>query len=162
MQQHNKLHYVNKVYQTEAYQLNIIEKDDNFSTDPLNENMEKLDDTLLAAHMGAVAEHDQRTSETAALDQRITALEVHKIAAGAYEGKGSEQIIELGFTPAAVLVARCVDNCTGLAVTGHQYGYESHMLIAVAENGFKVGSSLNTGGFNFNNAGTRYHYVAFG
>lgn len=148
--------------QTEKYKLNKPESTDTFSVSPLNENADTLEAQLARLDGADAAETAARTAETAALDARVTALEVHKIAVGAYEGKGSEQIIELGFTPAAVLVSKCVDNCTGMAVTGHQYGYESHMLIAVAENGFKVGSSLNTGGFNFNTAGVRYHYIAFG
>lgn len=159
MQQHNKLHYVNKAYQTEAYQLNIIEKDDTFSPDPLNENMEKLDNTLLAAHMGAVAEHDQRNAADAALDQRVTALEAKKMVVGTYIGNaqahfpGIYQIIELGFSPITVIVfgdhgTMALPNCPGIS-------------LELTETGFQVHNS-NSGGMHLNVQSRTYCYIAFG
>ena len=65
--------------QTEKYKLNLIEKEDVFSPDALNENMEKLEVAL---------EGKTDAADTGALDARVTALEVHKIAIGHYIGNG--------------------------------------------------------------------------
>lgn len=99
--------------QTEKYQLNLIEKDDVFSLDPLNENMEKVEGALSAATAHADAGDAAVTAAfqaaDAALDQRVQVLELHKFAYGSYtgnaEGYGSSQFIELGFTPVAVIVS---------------------------------------------------------
>ena len=145
MQQHNKLHYVNKAYQTEAYQLNIIEKDDTFSTDPLNDNVWRLEQALdkvrQDADAGDAAEAAARQAADAALGQRVTALEAHKCYLGSYVGDGSlSRDIDLGFAPKAVLI---LTNENTLAVNiflrGMKDTRDGYTLMALTENGFHVG-----------------------
>lgn len=80
--------------QTETYKLNLIERTDVFSPDPLNENAQKVE-----AKLGAL------DSAAAGLDSRVTALEVHKIAIGTYTGIGKKFSIHVGFSPVAVLLS---------------------------------------------------------
>ena len=89
--------------QTETYKLNLIETSDTFSPDPLNQNTQKIEEVMSA-------ETAQRAAETAALDNRVTALELHKVAVGTYTGNATTtsktQTISLGFAPRVVLVQR--------------------------------------------------------
>ena len=61
--------------QTEKYKLNLIERDDAFSPDALNQNTQKLENAL-AAHEAAVEE------ATDGLDARLQVFEAVKIATG--------------------------------------------------------------------------------
>ena len=84
--------------QTKTYKLNLIETSDTFSPDPLNENTEKLEAEVSA-------EAAARAAGDAALDQRVTVLEGHKIVSGIYIGDDANQrVFPLGFTPKIVLV----------------------------------------------------------
>ncbi|MBD5083583.1 MAG: hypothetical protein HDT33_00555 [Clostridiales bacterium] len=85
--------------QTKTYKLNLIEKTDTFSPDPLNENAQKLDTALGTKFAALDAGSD-------ALDTRITALEAHKIVVGSYTGNGHQQTIQLGFCPKVVIIQR--------------------------------------------------------
>ena len=86
--------------QTETYKLNLIEKDDTFSPDPLNQNTQKIEEVMSA-------ETAQRAAETAALDNRVTVLEGHKVAVGSYVGNGvNPRSFTLGFAPRVVLIQR--------------------------------------------------------
>ena len=87
--------------QTNKYKLNLIEKDDTFSPDPLNDNMEKVEGAL-KAETGAwqaadAAEAQARADADSALDRRIQTIEAHKIVFGS-AGNGSTTA-NLGFTP---------------------------------------------------------------
>lgn len=131
--------------QTETYKLNLIEKKDVFSPDALNENMEKLEVAL---------EGRTDAADTEALDARVTALEVHKIAIGHYIGNGeTNQFIPLPFTPTAVLldIVNGHDPRSTLAVTG----YPTYTLEIVSR-GFKVSN------YNYDSAnGGKHCYIAF-
>lgn len=110
MQQRKKLHYVKKMYQTKAHRLNIIEKEDAFSPEPLNDNTQKVEGALSAvtahADAGDQAEAAARQAADAALGQRITALEARRVVLGSYQGNNSPLTIQLGFTPASVFLFR--------------------------------------------------------
>ena len=145
--------------QTQNLKLNLIETDDSLSPAPLNENMDKLEAAI-------TAESETRQTETAALDQRLQVLEIHKAVTGTYRGRyGEVQLtLELGFTPAAVFVACQQKTYTVLALLDSP-GYTSTRAadITIVPNGFLVGFDLKLGfgGGAFNNHNTLYHYIAF-
>lgn len=141
--------------QTETYKLNLIEKDDMFSPDALNENTQEVEKQL-----------SRLDGAEASRDARVTALEVHKIAVGSYTGNGEDIFVDVGFTPAAVLVTK--RDCAGssyiaLAVNGSDviYVYENLSQLTIVENGFKALYQDNNNG-RFISKYTTYHYIAFG
>lgn len=58
------------------------------------------------ADAGDQAEAAARQAADAALGQRITALEARRVVLGSYQGNNSPLTIQLGFTPASVLLFR--------------------------------------------------------
>ena len=82
--------------QTENLKLNLIETGDPISPAPINENAQKIEAAL-------TSEATARQTADAALDSRVTALELHKIVLGSYSGSSAAQTIELGFTPKFVI-----------------------------------------------------------
>ena len=118
--------------QTNKYKLNLIEKDDTFSPDPLNDNMEKVEEALereAAARQAAdAAEAQARADADAALDRRIQTIEAHKIVFGS-AGNGSTTA-NLGFTPLLLYV-------TGMngAIWIHK-NYHPYSGLYIVEGGF--------------------------
>ena len=118
--------------QTNKYKLNLIEKDDTFSPDPLNDNMEKVEGALKAetgARQAAdAAEAQARAGADAALDRRIQTIEAHKIVFGS-AGNGST-MANLGFTPLLLYV-------TGMngAIWIHK-DYHPYSGLYIVEGGF--------------------------
>ena len=118
--------------QTNKYKLNLIEKDDTFSPDPLNDNMEKVERALereAAARQAAdAAEAQARAGADAALDRRIQTIEAHKIVFGS-AGNGSTTA-NLGFTPLLLYV-------TGMngAIWIHK-DYHPYSGLYIVEGGF--------------------------
>ena len=118
--------------QTNKYKLNLIEKDDTFSPDPLNDNMEKVEGALKAetgARQAAdAAEAQARAGADAALDRRIQTIEAHKIVFGS-AGNGSTTA-NLGFTPLLLYV-------TGMngAIWIHK-DYHPYSGLYIVEGGF--------------------------
>ena len=118
--------------QTNKYKLNLIEKDDTFSPDPLNDNMEKVERALereAAARQAADATEAQaRADADAALDRRIQTIEAHKIVFGS-AGNGSTTA-NLGFTPLLLYV-------TGMngAIWIHK-DYHPYSGLYIVEGGF--------------------------
>ena len=118
--------------QTNKYKLNLIEKDDTFSPDPLNDNMEKVERALereAAARQAAdAAEAQTRADADAALDRRIQTIEAHKIVFGS-AGNGSTTA-NLGFTPLLLYV-------TGMngAIWIHK-DYHPYSGLYIVEGGF--------------------------
>ncbi len=118
--------------QTNKYKLNLIEKDDTFSPDPLNDNMEKVERALereAAARQAAdAAEAQARADADAALDRRIQTIEAHKIVFGS-AGNGST-MANLGFTPLLLYV-------TGMngAIWIHK-DYHPYSGLYIVEGGF--------------------------
>ena len=127
--------------QTEKYQLNLIEPGDTFSTDPLNQNMEKLEAALDAARTQAKA-------GDGALDTRLAVLEAHKLVTGSYTGDGTyHRVISLGFTPKLVYIHKQKTNgedalaFRGLPVPGQMVG---KFELEIVDGGFKTyGQYLN-------------------
>lgn len=129
--------------QTDKYKLNLIEKDDVFSPDALNENMEKVE--------GAIAAGD------AALDQRVVALEARKMAVGWYILETDKTVtVDLGFTPKAVVIVSVSYYGGGtsiLIVTDSPASYRFGGEVQIQPNGFSVNP--------FTNGNGKYNYVAF-
>ena len=125
--------------QTQTYKLNLIETSDTFSPAPLNENMEKVE-------AGISAEAAARQSGDAALAQRVTMLELHKIAVGTYKGTGSEVTVNLGFAPELLMVQPGI-NVPTFAIKPGTAHYQ------LTENGFQTSSAVS-------NTSTTYTYFA--
>ena len=118
--------------QTNKYKLNLIEKDDTFSPDPLNDNMEKVERALereAAARQAAdAAEAQARADADAALDRRIQTIEAHKIVFGS--ANNTSTTANLGFTPLLLYV-------TGMngAIWIHK-NYHPYSGLYIVEGGF--------------------------
>lgn len=129
---------------TEKYKLDLIEKDDTFSPDPLNENMKKVEGALKAetgARQAAdAAEAQARAGADAALDQRVSVLELHKCVTGVHAGSG---FVDLGFTPLAV------------------FAISSHGNAFVVREQEMSGLKIVEGGFEHIGYFTDCRYVAF-
>ncbi len=128
--------------QTDQYQLNLIEKDDTFSPDPLNENTRKLEEALRAAREAGDAEAAAREQVCADLTRRVAALEGHKIAAGTYKSTGSSQTISVGFYPRAVITHG--DSGGTYLATRDGSGFSGYLVLT--GNGFTVSGYANQGG----------------
>ena len=135
---------------TKQYELNLIDKTDAFSPDPLNENTEKVEKALEAVRAGAAdeaaarakavsdeatarakADADEAAARSAAdkaLDQRVTVLEAHKIVTGFTSS--SNGIERLGFTPTLIIAM----NGNNLAVVTS--GFTSYDGIYIVDGGF--------------------------
>ena len=118
--------------QTNKYKLNLIEKDDTFSPDPLNDNMEKVE-RALEAETGArqaadAAEAQARADADAALDTRLQTIEAHKIVFGS--ANNTSTTANLGFTPLLLYV-------TGMngAIWIHK-NYHPYSGLYIVEGGF--------------------------
>ena len=118
---------------TEKYKLDLIEKDDTFSPDPLNENMKKVEGALKA-------EAAARTAADAALDRRVSVLELHRCVTGVHAGSG---FVDLGFTPLAV------------------FAISSHGNAFVVREQEMSGLKIVEGGFEHIGYFTDCRYVAF-
>ena len=152
--------------QTEKYQLNLIETSDAFSPAALNQNTQKVEAALAAK--ADTAETGQQLAALAAantaLDGRVTVLEAHKMVVGSYTGNGipDGQTIDLGFTPAAVLVGKS-GNSLYLLTPENPAGYfaaASIYYLKVVVGGFWAGNSGGSidGGWNTQNQ--TYYFIA--
>ena len=85
---------------TEKYQFNLVEPSDTFSPDPLNQNMEAVEQAL----DGLSGRSDDGDAQTAALSARVAKLEQHRFAVGSYKGVGMHLIScdYVNFTPVLV------------------------------------------------------------
>lgn len=137
---------------------------------------ESMLDTPLAAKINAKAEQSDMVAVQTALAGKCG------VAIGTYDGDGAEsQFINLGFTPAAVLVVSPMGRMYsvssiggayydgGLALPGHpvsvtDYNSNTYMIFEVTEGGFTVYSTTYKVGNNnyyvYANQGTHY-YIAF-
>lgn len=129
--------------QTQKYDLNLIELDDPFSPEPINQNTQKL-----------VAKLSALDGADAALGERVTVLEGHKLAVGTYTGNGATaaRTIHLGFKPSALLLQS--RNSTVCMVTP-SLSYGSNDLV-ITEDGF----SVKNDNFRANSANLVYIYLA--
>ncbi len=86
---------------TETYQFNLVEPSDTFSPEPLNQNMETVEQALDALS----GRNDGADAQTAALSARVAKLEQHRFVVGSYKGiGGTDQTIYVGFTPKCVII----------------------------------------------------------
>lgn len=138
--------------QTQKYKLNLIETSDTFSPAPLNENMEKLETAL---ETGLSAESAARQSADSTLRSRVSTLEGHRIAVGAYDGQTSEnnvyQTINLGFTPSVVFIQTIA------------FGSPTFMTSACTDRGLTIqsgGFKVCNDEYKLNYATRRYMYCA--
>lgn len=151
--------------QTAKYKLNLIEKSDTFSPDPLNQNTQKVENALSAATAHADAGDKAEAAARAALAQRVTALEAHKMVVGTYTGNGSTtdgQTINLGFTPAAVLLCNYnTQNFHMLTEENYVAGSSLGTILyytRIVEGGFWTKTGSPYGIWNAQNA--KYHFIA--
>lgn len=145
---------------TDKYKLNLIETSDAFSPDALNENTRKVEDVLAAQ---AAAEAAARETADGALDQRLTVLEGRRLVVGAYTGNGDKNgmHVELGFTPAAVLLGK--DGKGLYLLTPDNPGLYPMVppYLQIVECGFQVTynqTSYADGGWNLGNQ--KYYFIA--
>lgn len=99
---------------------------------------------------------------------------VPKIVTGTYNGNGKEnRVIELGFTPKALLVcnargAVCYEgedgkllHCGGLVFPDKTVGFNETIALAIVDGGFQVNNYVGTSSTSrTNSSGMPYYYVA--
>ena len=148
---------------TDKYKLNLIETSDAFSPDALNENTQKLEAALEEVTAHADAGDQAEAAARAALAQRVTALEARRVVVGTYTGNGNTagQIIDLGFTPAAVLLGK--DGNGLYLLTPDNPGLYPMLppYLQIVEGGFRVTynqTSYADGGWNLGNQ--KYYFIA--
>ena len=131
--------------QTETYKLNLIESSDPFLPDALNENTQKLEEVV--------------SEKLGEMDQRVTVLEATKLVAGVFKSTNiPNDIIELGFTPEAVILsdAHGANQVCFITKAG---SYVGNGNVVVVENGFQL---VNGGGSTAVNNGRPICFFAFG
>lgn len=135
--------------QTEVYKLNLIETTDPFSPAPLNENTEKLETAL--------------STETSALDARVTALEAKYFVFGTYTGNGaSSQFVELGFKPRAVIAHNYyIQYYSAFALDTQPAMGTITKVLEIAENGFYARNDSSAQSRDMNENGRHYNFIAF-
>jgi len=154
-----------KMQHTISLNLNLIEKDDTFSPDPLNENAEWSENAGYLTGVAVRAEahaRDALAERVTALNQRVTVLEAKKIVAGTYSGTGKEQTISLGFTPFAAMIcspSASQGYCDLLAVSGLSAYDANGNTFSIVDGGFQLGAQRYP---QLNAAGATYMYIAFG
>lgn len=135
--------------QTQQHQFNLIETTDTFSPEPLNQNMETLEQALSQL----AGRNDTGDAQAAALDKRITSLEGHYFVTGTYTAGNTEMTVYLGFTPKCVII-----------------GDPSNTVVLVSGTTLVMGGSkaaeIRTGGFYIYGSSTpirsgTHPYVAF-
>ena len=184
--------------QTTTYKLNLIETDDVFSPEPLNQNARKVETALadgaaalaeetaarqkavadeIAARQKAVSDEaaarkDAVAAETAAREKAVadeaaarksavTALERHKFACGTYVGSGTNQTIQLPFTPKAVVIPIVRTSGPATAICLAEKPVDS---IKITTGGFTVSNVGSSAAHSYeyaNTAGATYAYLAF-
>ena len=148
---------------TDKYKLNLIETSDVFSPNPLNENTQKLEAALEEVTAHADAGDQAEAAARAALAQRVTALEARRAVVGTYTGNGIKagQTIDLGFTPAAVLLGKDGKGLYLLTPENPGIYPTSPPYLQIVEGGFRVTYnevSYADGGWNTPNQ--KYFFAA--
>lgn len=122
---------------TENYKLNLIETTDTFSPEPLNQNMETLEQAL-----GELAgRNDAGDAQTTALAKRITSLEGHYFKTGTFTGNGGDQTVYLGFAPKWVIISVAHSTCA--LIPGVAFSFGNAKAAEIRGNGFYIYSSDN-------------------
>ena len=139
--------------QTTKYQFKLIEGSDDFSPQPLNDNVEKVEQAL--------------TEFEAALETVQDATEVLPYVTGTYTGDGSttDRTITLGFKPKFVIISGSSRSTSAASEQVLRFGMagptgDSSTLIWITDTGFRVTNN----GFKYpdlNVIGCTYTYLAF-
>ena len=128
--------------QTTKYQFKLIEGSDDFSPQPLNDNVEKVEELL--ADLGSEAAEKG-------------------FVVGSYTGTGSPLTITLGFKPRFVIVTGQVAAGAGAygvtSYTGFSGGAQISSLLVFEENGFTLTGHDEYPAINL--SGVNYSYLAF-
>ena len=128
--------------QTDKYKLNKPGADDPLSVAPLNENADKIEAAI--------------QTETAALSQRIAALEERHTVLVEYTGDGTQgRVIQTGFTPAGGVYINPFYNKVAFLTPGDAPG----LTPAIVEGGVLVPNSQPN--FQYNAQGTKYRIILF-
>ncbi len=143
---------------TEKYRFDLIERDDVFSPDALNGNMEKVERALEretgARQAADAAEAQARAGADAALDRRLQVVEARHIAYGTYRPQSGGLDITLGFQPAIVLIQAFETFLAG-ALTLDVKSSRGH----ITENGFHINPATSSGTITC--GGYTFAYFAF-
>lgn len=123
--------------QTKKFKLNLIEKKDAFSPDPLNDNMEKLAAELSRLDAADAVEAAARAADKAAMESRVKTLELHQVVIGQKSGYGG---VTLGFRPKVVFVS----------------GSNRFAMLTDTENGY-----ISSNGFTVHESYANCTYAAF-
>ena len=122
--------------QTSKYQFKLIEGADDFSPTPLNDNMERVEEEL------------SELNDTVAT--LMETVDGHKMAVGSYKGNDGTRTINVGFTPAVVLVVnQQIDGSdngkVALVIAGKNAfeQYASTTMMSIVDNGFQVHDGTN-------------------
>lgn len=123
--------------QTQQHQFNLIETTDTFSPEPLNQNMETLEQALSEL----AGRNDAGDAQAAALAKRVTALEGHYFRTGTFTGNGGEQTVYLGFTPRCVIIGDYQSTCVLISNVTFHFG--NTKAAEIREGGFYIYDSSN-------------------
>ena len=139
--------------QTTKYQFKLIEGSDDFSPQPLNDNVEKVEETL--------------TEFEAVLEEVQEAMEVLPYVTGSYIGDGSttNRTINLGFKPKFVIITGGSRSTSWDSEQIYRFALvgpsgTSTTMAGLTNTGFTVTNSS----FQYpqlNASGTEYGYIAF-
>ena len=143
--------------QTTKYQFKLIEGSDDFSPQPLNDNVEKVEEALMELETGLGEVADAYTPSN-----KPYVVGTYTGTAG---GSGSKTF-ELGFQPSVLIVSGCSTSSSGSGGAS-QYGYflitggnACSEFVAFTSTGFTL--SQVDGKFpRLLDHGTTYDYIAF-
>lgn len=133
--------------QTKKYQLNLIDRDDAFTPDALNENTEIIEE-VLSQNLGR-------------MDAEIGGKGTCTVRTGSFKGDGiKEHEIELGFAPSFLIIygtgsGQALSFTTQNWRIMYQGGTFYQSGATLTENGFTVSGTI------FNNSGYTTYYAAF-
>ena len=121
--------------QTTKYQFKLIEGSDDFSPQPLNDNVEKVEEVL------------EDMAETVEAVQSVTTVAYtptnKPFVVGSYIGTNYDQTITLGFKPSFLIISG-LQNPTAISVTDHSShtvitaGHTASGAITLTDVGFTV------------------------
>lgn len=116
---------------TEKHKFNLIETTDTFSPEPLNQNMETLEQALAAL----ANRDDAGDAQAAALAKRVSTLEEHYFTTGTFKGRG-DLTVSVGFPPKFVLLG--CNSGTWLLIPGVTFVYTQAKAAEIRGNGFYI------------------------
>ena len=161
--------------QTSQYQLNLIEGSDDFLPDPINENMEKLEEVVAGQAQSLTQGLAQMTSGVAQMLAMVgSGGQNARIAWGSYTGTGTygqnrPNSLSFDFYPLVVICGSNMNTTTefwptvmirGCGKSHGDYGYEE-MVVTWSDRGvswYSTGHQLNQN----NGSGYTYYYVVIG